>query len=251
MVTFAALRCFFTHLTRWKGAIAGLNRHKAGVKAKTCANPLGQRMTLRGESLAAVALCGYLAVSAPAFAEPADPQTTKYNVDISGADLMTALPALSRQTGVVVLYPYALAQVRSNPVKGSYTVPEVLQLMLQGTGFSGEVSARGAVSISRQKRRCDTEGEDAMLRDSKSTVSVIALLASLFSVPVCVQQASAQPAGTQETTESVTVTGSRVISDIANSPTPITAVNTEQLLATTPSTIADGLNKLPIFQNSN
>jgi len=90
-----------------------------------------------------------------------------------------------------------------------------------------------------------------MLRDSKSTVSVLALLASLFSVPVCVQQASAQAAGTPESTESVTVTGSRVISDIANSPTPITAVSTEQLLATTPSTIADGLNKLPIFQNSN
>jgi outer membrane cobalamin receptor len=90
-----------------------------------------------------------------------------------------------------------------------------------------------------------------MLRDSKSSVSVLALLASLFSVPVCIQQASAQPAGAQEgSVESVTVTGSRVISDIANSPTPITAVSTEQLLTTTPSTIADGLNKLPIFQNS-
>ncbi len=46
------------------------------------------------------------------------------------------------------------------------------------------------------------------------------------------------------------VTGSRVISDVANSPTPITAVNTDQLLTTTPTNIADGLNKLPIFQNS-
>jgi len=45
---------------------------------------------------------------------------------------MTALPALSRQTGVVVLYPYALAQVRSNPVKGSYTVPEVLHQFMGG-----------------------------------------------------------------------------------------------------------------------
>src|SRR5690242_5578734 len=122
----------------------------------------------RGETLVTVALCGCLAVSRPAFAEPTYEQATKYNVDISGADLLTALPALSRQTGVVVLYPYQLAQVRSNPVKGLYTVPEVLQLMLQGTGFSGDVTAQGAVSISRQKRRCDTEGE-VMLRDQKST----------------------------------------------------------------------------------
>jgi iron complex outermembrane recepter protein len=248
MVTVAILSRFRMQSTRWIGALAGLIHHKAGVKAK-CANPLGQRMTLRGESLAAVAFWGALVVSNPAIADQSNAQTTKYDVDISGADLLTALPALSRQTGVVVLYPYALAQVRSNPVKGLYTVPEVLQLMLQGTGFSGDVTAQGAVSISRQKRRCDTEGE-VMLRDSKSTVSVLALFASLFSASVCAQSAQAQSAA-EGPVESVTVSGSRVITDIANSPTPITAVNTEQLLTTTPSNIADGLNKLPVFQNSN
>src|SRR5580692_4258994 len=131
-------------------------------------------MKLRGQSLAAVALCVCLAVSRPAFAESAYAQSTKYDVDISGADLTAALPALSRQTGVVVLYPYQLAQVRSNPVKGLYTVPEALQVMLQGTGFSGDVTARGAVSISPLRKHCETEGE-VMLRDSKSSVSVIAL----------------------------------------------------------------------------
>jgi iron complex outermembrane receptor protein len=218
-------------------------------------------MRFRGESLAAAALCGCLAVSRPAFADAVYAQSTKYNVDISGEDLTTALPALSRQTGVVVLYPYELAQVRSNPVKGLYTVPEVLQLMLQGTGFSGDVTARGAVSISRQRKHCDT-GEEAMLRDSKSSVSILALLASLFSAPVCAQTVSAvaavdgqaaqaAAAGTQPASvENITVTGSRVITDIANSPTPITAVSSDQLLTTTPTNIADGLNKLPIFQNS-
>jgi iron complex outermembrane receptor protein len=159
---------------------------------------------------------------------------------------------------VVVLYPYDLAQVRSNPVKGWYTVPEALTLMLQGTGFSGDVTARGAVSISRQRKHCDT-GEESMLHDSKTSVSVIALLASLFSAPVCAQTVSAAvdgqagqaaAAGTPESVETITVTGSRVITDIANSPTPVTAVSTDQLLTTTPTNIADGLNKLPIFQNS-
>ena len=89
-----------------------------------------------------------------------------------------------------------------------------------------------------------------MLRDSKSTVSVLALLASLFSAPVCAQQV-AQAGGTPEgSVESVTVSGSRVITDISNSPTPITAVSTEQLLATTPTNLGDALNKLPVFINS-
>ncbi len=57
----------------------------------------------------------------------------------------------------------------------------------------------------------------------------------------------AQPA---ETVETITVTGSRVISDAANSPTPLTVVSTEDLLATTPTALPDGLNKLPIFQGS-
>ena len=47
--------------------------------------------------------------------------------------------------------------------------------------------------------------------------------------------------------EQVTVTGSRVISDITLSPTPITVVTAEQLQATTPSNVPDALNKLPVF----
>jgi outer membrane receptor protein involved in Fe transport len=60
--------------------------------------------------------------------------------------------------------------------------------------------------------------------------------------------AYAQSAATN--VESITVTGSRVISDAANSPTPITIVSTEQLQATTPTNLPDGLNKLPIFYGS-
>ncbi len=94
-----------------------------------------------------------------------------------------------------------------------------------------------------------------MLYDSKTSVSVIALLASLFSAPVCAQTVSAASSASAQGTqtgsvETVVVTGSRVISDTANSPTPITAVSTDQLLSTTPTNLADGLNKLPIFQNS-
>jgi outer membrane receptor protein involved in Fe transport len=50
--------------------------------------------------------------------------------------------------------------------------------------------------------------------------------------------------------ETVTVTGSRVISDAANSPTPLTVVSTDDLKAMTPTSLPDGLNKLPVFQGS-
>ena len=54
----------------------------------------------------------------------------------------------------------------------------------------------------------------------------------------------------QANTELVVVTGSRVISDAINSPTPLTVLDTSQLQATTPSNLADGLNKLPEFIGS-
>jgi iron complex outermembrane receptor protein len=67
---------------------------------------------------------------------------------------------------------------------------------------------------------------------------------------MCAASVVALAAGAQaqsENVEQVTVTGSRVISDITLSPTPLTVVTAEQLQATTPTTIPDALNKLPDF----
>src|ERR1700742_2985226 len=57
-------------------------------------------------------------------------------------------------------------------------------------------------------------------------------------------------AQTATNVETVTVTGSRVISDAANSPTPLTIISTDDLKATTPTSIPDGLAKRPVFQDS-
>jgi iron complex outermembrane receptor protein len=76
---------------------------------------------------------------------------------------------------------------------------------------------------------------------------LLACSAAIVSLP---HAALAQKVAAAPGVESVVVTGSRVISDAANSPTPLTIVSTEELLATTPSDIPDGLNKLPIFQGS-
>jgi iron complex outermembrane recepter protein len=50
--------------------------------------------------------------------------------------------------------------------------------------------------------------------------------------------------------DEIQVTGSRVISNGNESPTPVTVVSAEQLLATTPSNLSDALNKLPQFAGS-
>ena len=71
---------------------------------------------------------------------------------------------------------------------------------------------------------------------------------SLLCTVGVVALASASSAYAQEgPVEQVTVTGSRIISDIALSPTPLTVVTAEQLQATTPTNVPDALNKLPVF----
>jgi iron complex outermembrane receptor protein len=82
-----------------------------------------------------------------------------------------------------------------------------------------------------------------MLTKSKSTVSLIALLAGLSSGSAYAQNAS-------ETTETVVVTGSRVITNIANSPTPLTALSNTELTQMTPTSVSDALIKLPVLSAS-
>ena len=71
-------------------------------------------------------------------------------------------------------------------------------------------------------------------------------LALMCATSVLAMTAAAHAQQTNDV-EKVTVTGSRVISDISLSPTPLTVVTAEQLSATTPTDIPDALNKLPDF----
>ena len=61
---------------------------------------------------------------------------------------------------------------------------------------------------------------------------------------------ASEPAEAEPNDQDIVVTGSRVITNGNNSPTPLTVVSTQELAQTTPSNIPDGLNKLPQFSNS-
>lgn len=75
---------------------------------------------------------------------------------------------------------------------------------------------------------------------------------SIWQQPAMAQTpAPAAAAAPQVALEEIQVTGSRIITDGTQSPTPLTVVSADQLLATTPSNLADALNKLPQFNGSN
>ena len=82
------------------------------------------------------------------------------------------------------------------------------------------------------------------MKRSKLLISMLTGASVLSMAAVAQAQA---PAADANAVEEVVVTGSRVIQNGNNSPTPVTVVSTQQLLQNTPSTVADALYKLPVF----
>jgi iron complex outermembrane receptor protein len=172
--------------------------------------------------------------------------------DVPSEDAGKSIPEFARQAHIQIIAPGdQLHGVVTPPIKGAYDVFVALDLMLKGTDLKVRRLADGIVTLSPLDVKKHIEREEDM--SLKNSVSLLALLLGTTTI-FGVSQVQAQPAGNgaapAQSVETVTVTGSRVITDIANSPTPITAVSTEQLLNTTPTNLSDALNKLPIFQNS-
>lgn len=87
-------------------------------------------------------------------------------------------------------------------------------------------------------------------------VSLCACSTAAFAQQPATPQSQTEAGGEQENApetasgRDIIVTGSRVITNGNNSPTPITVVTPESLAVTSPSNIPDGLRKLPVFGNS-
>jgi len=88
----------------------------------------------------------------------------------------------------------------------------------------------------------------------RAGVAALVATTALIAGPVRAQtadQPSSAGSGDQQTEGEemgvITVTGSRTITDVLKSPTPITSVDIATVSATTPSDTADALNKLPQF----
>jgi iron complex outermembrane receptor protein len=81
--------------------------------------------------------------------------------------------------------------------------------------------------------------------DRRIIAAAVAGGAGLISMGSLAQDVPAEPA-----LEEVLVTGSRIIRNGDDSPTPMTVVSTEEVLTVQPGTLADALNILPVFSGS-
>lgn len=81
--------------------------------------------------------------------------------------------------------------------------------------------------------------------------AVTTLLCSTAVLTPFTQQALAQQPAASETTEQITVTGSRVRTSGMESPNPITVITMEEVSLINPNSLIDALAQMPIFNGSN
>ncbi|HEY2009769.1 MAG TPA: TonB-dependent receptor [Rhizomicrobium sp.] len=143
------------------------------------------------------------------------------SINIPSEEAAKSIPEFARQENIQIIAPVSqLHGINTPAVSGSMELDEALKALLVGTGL--EVASNdGSTVVLRRTQAARSDTDDMADVDSE--------------LPVF---------------ETIIVTGSRVISDAANSPTPVTVMSAKQLRDTTPGNLADGLNKLPIFQGS-
>ena len=143
------------------------------------------------------------------------------SLSIPSEEAAKSIPEFARQENIQIIAPVSqLHGINTPAVSGSMELDEALKALLVGTGL--EVASNdGATVVLRRTEAARSDTDDMAVVDSE--------------LPLL---------------ETIIVTGSRVISDAANSPTPVTVMSAKQLRDTTPGNLADGLNKLPIFQGS-
>ncbi len=163
-------------------------------------------------------------------------QSARYEFDISEDTLGSALAALNRQTGVQLLYPYELADTKGmNPVSGRYTILEALDIMFQNTNFSGGLTRRGVVTISRTQRETRPVGEDQMLTPKRKRSLLTTISAFVFGAA----GASAQDANSNTTIDEIIVTATKRASSIKDVPFSINAQTSRDIERTGSKNLED------------
>jgi len=147
--------------------------------------------------------------------------------EIPPGELLAALDAFTRQSGTPIIYQAAdMEGIRSDGYRGSASPQAALQALLRGTGFLMRVDPSGAIAVARDG---NTGGSAAVLPGG--------------------DEVAAAGEGAQAPGE-IVVTGTRVVRNGYDAPTPTTVISSDIIESKAPTTIIDALITLPVFKNS-
>jgi iron complex outermembrane recepter protein len=184
-------------------------------------------------SVAAIALC---VAGAPA----ASAQTRSF--DISAGELAGALNSFARQANQELIFSSSLvAGKRTKGVRGTLPPRAALQLLLEGTG----IEAQGGSVVTLHQT-----GAAARRRPASFEAAAPAEAPVLQDTPSATLESQPQDSSADEVQELV-VTGSRIVRDGNQAPTPTTVVSRDDIEQRNPTNIADYVTQLPSMGTGN
>lgn len=195
------------------------------------------------------AICSALVCLAASAAYAAGVNAQKFELNIPRESLDGALSELSRVTGLQVarLSDEGTAVGEVGPLKGVFEPSEALDALLKKTNMKFEFVGSHMVRV--------YAAESPLPFANAASSSEVILAAPMAepageaSAPKQQPQAQQQPQESAHETDpdQVVVTGSRIVRDGYQAPTPVTVIGTEEIQQAPMQNIADVVNRLPAF----
>ncbi|WP_411818585.1 TonB-dependent receptor plug domain-containing protein [Hyphococcus sp. DH-69] len=167
----------------------------------------------------------------------------QYEFDIEEDQLGPALKKFADQTGFLALYPFEFAdETGINPVIGTYTVEDALQILLRDVEFSGGLTTSGVITISRAaEKSASQEGQ----LNKKSLLTKLA--GGVSSVVIGFTGAGTAAAQTDDNNsgDTIVVTGSRITNSNITSSSSVTVLGADEVDTRGILRVEDLINVLP------
>lgn len=174
------------------------------------------------------------AVAAALFAAPANAQSgqKRYPINIGAVPLAEGLRYIQRETGVRIAFsPDQVAERSSYGVAGNLTPEEALKRLLEGTGLVLKSDGEQLFVVVAMQSSADAPSQ---------------LLSKTAAVGSDVPMPSAEPAPSAPAlVDEIVVTGTRVVRDGYEAPTPVSVVTAENLQEVNPNSLTSALIQLP------
>ncbi|TQV66982.1 TonB-dependent receptor [Exilibacterium tricleocarpae] len=187
-----------------------------------------------------LALCMAGLLSGPTKAEP----VPAYKFDIARQSVETALEALATQVGVLLLFPYdPVLSVDANAVKGVYSVRQALDILLQGTGLSGDLTEGGVITVSHAR---SDRNLGKPMNSKKTKKSFFSGLTALFAAIAAANQAAGQ--NTENTgllIEEIVVTAQKREQSLQDTAMSVSALGTTEIERRNLVSMDDYLSTIP------
>jgi outer membrane receptor protein involved in Fe transport len=181
-------------------------------------------------------------------------ENEQFDLRIVSQPLGAALQELARQSGTQIIFFSQVTDGHQAPAfEGHVTLDYALQRLLEGSALTYQrinattIQVRVAHPGTPAGAPHSTPPTEPVPTAAAKHGAQPAVAPGALPLPAAVPASQTEAPGLQE----VLVTGSRVIANGTDSPTPLTVVQASELDRLRPTTLADALNSLPEFSGSN